>query len=493
MQQLDTEVLIIGGGILGTAVAREISKYTVEATLIEKEVDFGWGSTKANASVVCQGGDCLEFRKEYHNSKLVWESIPLMEPLCQELDVPFRRVGGLSVIRNNAELVKYEKMKSLEEKWLPDLEPHQWIDREQLRQMEPNVTKEVIGALYDPKLAITDPVRLAIALAENARENGVNTMLSTEVLAITPGVNEFEVQTSQGIIRSRFIVNAAGTFVDKIAAMVNADEFVVYPVKAWIGVLDKKVGGLVNHAILARPSRPGELVFVNPTVHGNLFFGIPLQLNKRGDYSTTSKMMQAGLRTAQELVPDISEKDIINSFVGFIMYRNFELGWHECVLAPSRKIPRFINLCIGFPGVSASPAAAKETVRILAQEGLKLIEKPTFNPYAKAISDFDEASDENKAKLIDEDIRYGHVVCRCETVTEAEIVEAIKRGATTIDGVKFRTRAGMGRCQGGFCGPRVAKILARELNVPEEQITKKGGESRLLHYKTKELFDGGNK
>jgi len=493
MQQLDTEVLIIGGGILGTAVAREISKYKIEATLVEKEADFGWGSTKANASVVCQGGDCLEFRKEYHNSKLVWDSISLMEPLCQDLDVPFKRIGGLSVIRNNAELVKYQKMKSLEEKWLPNLEPHQWIDQDTLRQMEPYLTKEVIGALYDPKLAITDPVRLAIGLAENAKENGTNMMLGTEVLAIDPGVDGFEVQTSQGIIRSRFIVNAAGTFIDKIAAMVNADEFVVYPVKAWIGVLDKKVGGLVKHAILARPSRPGELVFVNPTVHGNLFFGIPLQLNKRGDYSTTSKMMQAGLRTAQELVPDISEKDIINSFVGYIMYRNFELGWHECVLSPSRRIPRFINLCIGFPGVSAAPAAAKETVKLLAEEGLILTERPDFNPRVRAITNFSELSDEDKAKLIDEDPKYGHVVCRCETVTEGEIVEAIKSGATTMDGVKYRARAGMGRCQGGFCSPRVAKILSRELNIPEEQITKKGGQSRLLRYKSKELFDGGNK
>ncbi len=493
MKLSDTEVLIIGGGILGTAVARELSKYKVETTLVEKEVDFGWGSTKASATVVCQGGDCLEFRKEYHNSRFVWESIPLMEPLCKELAVPFRRIGSLSIIRNNAELVKYQKTKNLAEKWLPDLEPHQWIGRDTLRRMEPHLTKEVIGALYDPKPAVTDPVRLAIALAENAGENGANIMLGAEVLSITAGVDKFEVQTSQGIVRSAFIVNAAGVFVDKIAAMVNADDFVVYPVKAWIGVLDKKAGGLVNHVITARPSRPGQLIFVNPTVHDNIFFGIPLQLNKRGDYSSTRRMAQEGFRTLQELVPDVSEKDIINSFAGYIMYRNFELGWHECVVAPSRRIPRFINLCIGFPGVSAAPAAAKETVRILFQEGLKVVEKPNFNPRAKAITDFSEVSDEEKATLIKKDSRYGHVVCRCETVTEGEIVEAVKRGATAMDGVKYRTRAGMGRCQGGFCGPRVAKILARELNIPEEQITKKGEKSRLLLYKSKELLDGGSK
>ena len=493
MKVWDTEVLIIGGGILGTAVARELSRYNVETTLVEKEVDFGWGSTKASATVVCQGGDCLEFRKEYHNSRFVWESIPLMEPLCKELDVPFRRMGSLSIIRNNMELVKYQKMKSLAEKWLPDLEPHQWIDRDSLRRMEPHLTRDVIGALYDPKPAVTDPVRLSIALAENARENGTNIMLGTEVMSITAGVDKFEVQTTQGLVRSAFIVNAAGVYVDKVAAMVNADDFVIYPVKAWIGVLDKKAGGLINHVIAARPSRPGELIFVNPTVHDNIFFGIPLQLNKRGDYSSPRRMAQAGLRTLKELVPDASEKDIINSFTGYIMYRNYELGWHECVVAPSRRIPRLINLCIGFPGVSAAPAAAKEAVRLLSQEGLKIKEKKNFRPRARAIADFSEVSDEEKAKLIKKDSRYGHVVCRCETVTEGEIVEAIKRGATTVDGVKYRTRAGMGRCQGGFCGPRVAKILARELNIPEEQVTKKGGESRLLLYKSKELFEGGEK
>jgi glycerol-3-phosphate dehydrogenase len=492
MKVVDTEVLIIGGGILGTVVARELSRYKVETTLVEKEVDFGWGSTKASATVVCQGGDCLEFRKEYRNSKFVWESIPLMEPLCRELNVPFKRIGSLSIIRNNAELVKYQKMKSLAEKWLPDVEPQQWISRDALREMEPHLTKDVIGALYDPKPAVTDPVRLSIALAENARDNGTNIMLGAEVLSITAEVDQFEVQTTQGLVRARFIVNAAGVFADKIAAMVNADDFVLYPVKGWIGVLDKKAGGLVNHVITARPSRPGQLIFVNPTVHDNIFFGIPLQLNKRGDYSSTRRMAQEGFSTLQELAPDASEKDIINSFAGYIMYRNYELGWHECVVAPSRSVPRFINLCIGFPGVSASPAAAKETVRLLIHEGLKAVENPKFKPNVKALTDFSEASDADKAKLIAKDSRYGHVVCRCETVTEGEIVEAIKRGATTMDGVKYRTRAGMGRCQGGFCGPRVAKILARELNVPEEQITKKGEESRLLLYKSKELLAGGN-
>ena len=487
MSKLDTEVLIIGGGILGTAVARELSKYKVDATLVEKEVDFGWGITKASATLVCQGGDCLTFRKDYHNSKLVWESIPLMEPLCRELDVPFKRIGWLAIIFSNNELTKFQKLKKRQEEWIPNLTTQQLIDRDNLRRMEPNITKEAIGALYDPTVAITDPVRLSMALAENAKQNGVNIMTETEVLNISRGIDEFEVQTSQGLIKSRFIVNAAGVFIDKIAALVNADEFVLFPAKAYLAVLDKKVGGLINHAMWARPDTP-LLNVVTPTVHGNLFFGIPGQLSKRDDYATTQQIISAALRSVQKLVPDVSERDIINSFCSYIMYRNFELGWHECSVKASGKLPRFINISIGFPGISAAPAAAKEVLELLTQEGLKLEENPSFNPHRKAIIDFSELSDGEKRALVTKDARYAHVVCRCETVTEGEIVEAIKSGATTLDGVKFRTRAGMGRCQGGFCSPRVIKILARELGIPEEEVTKKGSESRHLLYKSKELL-----
>jgi len=488
VSKFETEVLIIGGGILGCAVARELSRYKTDVTLVEKEVDFGTGITKASFTLVCQGEDCLEFRKEYQRSKYVWESIPLMEPLCEELDVPFKRIGELGIIRNNAELVRFQKMKSRAEQWIPDLASHQWVDRDTLFQMEPNVTREAIGALYDPVVATTDPVRLTIALAENARQNGSNIMLGTQVLAITPGVDKFEVQTSEGVIKSKFIVNAAGVFMDKTAAMVNADDFILFPVKAYIGILDKKVGGLISHMVYAQPGAPGEMNLVLPSIHGNLFFGIQLQMSKRGDYATTREMARAALKNAQGLLPDISERDIINSFVGYLMLRNVEVGWHECVVRASDRVPRFINLSIGFPGVSAAPAAAKEVVELLAKEGLKLVENPGFNPHRQAIINFSELSDAEKENLIAENPQYGHVVCRCETVTEGEIVEAIRRGATTMDGVKFRTRPGMGRCQGGFCGPRVIELLARELNIPKKQVTKKGPVSRQLLFKSKELL-----
>lgn len=486
MSQMETEVLIIGGGVLGAAVARELSRYRVDVTLAEKEADFGWGSTKANMCIVCQGADALEFRPEYHRSRLVWGSMPLMEPLCRELDVPFKRVGELTLIRNNEELTKYRKLKARAEK--VGITTHEFVDQDTLRRMEPNVTKEAIGALYDPNIAIVDPVRLTIALVENAAQNGVKVSRETEILDIAKGPNQFEVQTNQGLIKCRFIVNAAGTSVDKIARLVNADDFVLYPIRGYVGILDKNLGGLVTHEVHTRPEAPGQMNIITPSVYGNLFFGTTMQPARRGDHSTTRRMTEIALQNARRIVPDISEKDIINSFAGFLMFRNWELGWHECVVQASRRVPRFINVCIGYPGVSAAPAAAQEVTELLRQEGLRLEEDPNFNPYRKAPPVFSELPEEQQKRLVTKDHRYGHVICRCEMVTEGEIVEAIHRGATTMDGIKFRTRAGMGRCQGGFCTSRVVKILARELGLTEQAVTKKGQGSQLLLYKAKELL-----
>jgi glycerol-3-phosphate dehydrogenase len=487
MAQMETEVLIIGGGVLGAAVARELARYKVDVTLVEKEADFGWGSTKTNMCIVCQGGDTLEFRPEYHRSKLVWDSIPLMEPLCQELDVPFKRVGELALIRNNEELAKFQKLKSRADKL--GLTGHQFIDQDSLREMEPHITRKAIGALYDRHIAIVDPVRLTIGLIENASQNGVKVMRETEVVAISQDTNQFKVETDRGGINCRFIVNAAGTSVDKVARLVNSDDFVLYPIRGYVGILDKNLGDLIKHEIHMRPDAPGQMNILTPSVHGNLFFGTTMQPALRGDCSTTAKIAEIAFQNARKIVPDLSEKEIIHSFAGFLMFRNWEVGWHECVAQASQRVPRFISICMGYPGVSAAPASARKVVELLRQEGLKLEPDGSFNPVRKAAPVFNELPEEEQKEWIAKDRRYGHVVCRCETVSEGEIVEAIRRGASTLDGVKFRTRAGMGRCQGGFCTPRVVKILAKELGLSEEKITKKGPESRLLLYKSKELFE----
>jgi glycerol-3-phosphate dehydrogenase len=491
MADYETEVLIIGGGIGGTAIARELSKYKVDAILVEKEVSFGQGITKSSSTIMCQGANVLEFRQEYHNSRLVWAGMPLMEPLCEELDVPFKRIGALQLIKNRAGMRHPLKMLRRFDEWkdqyFPGAEPLQLIDQETLRRWEPNVSKEYIGAVYDPNIAINDPVRLTIALAENAEENGMKMMLETAVLDINWETDYFTVETNKGIIKCRYIINAAGEYVVKIARMVGADDFALYPVKAYKAVLDKKLGGLINHMVFTN-----EYGVVNPTVYGNLFFGVSpgtQRLGKLHDHATDRRMADSALKNARQMVPDITEKDIINSWVGFIMFRNYEVGWHECTVGVSRWVPRFINASIGFPGICAAPAVAREMIDLLAQEGLALDKNPDFKPYRKAPPIFNELSDAEKKRLIDKDPRYGHVICRCETVTEGEIVEAIRRGARTLDDIKYRCRPGMGRCQGGFCGPRIVKILARELGISEKEVTKKGGRSRQLLYHSKELLE----
>jgi len=487
----ETEVLIIGAGVLGAAIARELSKYTVDVTVAEKNTDFGWGITKANAGIVCQGKDTLEFRPEYLRSKLLWKSMSMMEPLCTELAVPFRKIGGFELCRHMRQKEKLDKL--VKRTASLGLGEDEFLWRDELIQHEPHISDDILGGVYDPDIAITNPVQLTIALAENARNNGVHILLETEVVDICASQYEFIIKTSNGAIRARYIVNAAGEQVDRIAALVNADDFVLFPVKGYVGVLDRKLEGLVTHLVAALPENPGELNIVAPTIEGNLLFGIQLQINRRGDYSTTAHMQYRALANARKLVNGIDEKDIITSFCGFLMMRNFELGWHECVVGASKLVPRFINMTIGYPGISAAPGAALEAVEALKQQGLKLEPNTHFNPHRRGIPDFSRLSEDGKDALVREDARFGHVICRCETVTEGEIVEAVRQGATTLDGVKYRTRAGMGRCQGGFCGPRVTQILARELGIPETEVTKKGAESVQLLFTTKELLERGKK
>ncbi len=355
--------------------------------------------------------------------------------------------------------------------------------------MEPNVTPKAIGALFDPNIAIVDPVRLTLGLIENSAQNGVKVQRETEVLNILQKTDSFEAVTNQERIQCRFIVNVSGTSSVRIARLLKADDFVLYPIRGFVSILDKNLRGLVKHEIHTRPEAPGQLNIITPSVHGNIFFGTTMQLAHQGDYSTTKRVMETALKNVRQIIPEISEKDIIHSFSGFLMFRNWELGWHECVVQASRKVPGLINVCIGYPGVSAAPSTAKKVVELLQQEGLRLEANPKFNPIRKAPPVFSKLSEAQQREWINGDSRYSHVVCRCETVTEGEIVEAIRRGATTLDGVKFRTRAGMGTCQGGFFSPRVMKILARELCLPEEEITKKGRGSRLLLYKSKELLE----
>ncbi len=482
------DVLIIGGGVIGAAIAREISRYSLDVLLLEKEEDFGWGNTKSNYGLVCQGGDVLEFRRGYKRTALVRESIGLMENLCKDLNVPFKRIGKLSLIRNTVELERFTKLKNRAEKEGPPIEPPQLLSSEELYKLEPNIAPGMIGALYDPMMSIVDPVRLTIALIENAQDNGVHVKKGVKVERLLLRESYIEVITSSGKFKARFVVNAAGKDADSVSRSINADDFVLYPVKGVIGVLDKSLGNIINHEIHAIPTAPGEGNIIAPTVHGNILFGLPMKLDRKHDTSVPEDLAEKAFNIAKKLLPDITKNDVINMFAGFLLFRNYEIGWHECVVRPSRKVPNFIHAFIGFPGVSAAPGTAKEVIRILKSLGLEMKEKENFNPKRKDIPHIQNMNDEERSEIMKENPDFAHIVCRCEHVSEGEIREAIRRGATTLDGIKYRTRAGMGRCQGGFCTPRIVKILSEELNVDPRKITKKGKGSEILLFRVKELL-----
>jgi glycerol-3-phosphate dehydrogenase len=328
-----------------------------------------------------------------------------------------------------------------------------------------------------------------MALAENAVQNGAKIMLEAEVTGISRNGGYHVVQTRKGSIKTNLIVNAAGGWADKIADMGGSRDWGLQFRKTQMMILDKHVNKLVK-GMVRWPNKPGLIQVVQRREDNILIECGPYELTDRPDNTATVRQdVINGMAMAKALVPILSEKDIINSFTGVRVFNTRDLEEHIVEFASNN--PRFLNVIIRLPGIIGALPMSRHVVRMLADAGLKLSNQPDFNPYRKAIPRFSELSDTERNRLIAKDKRYGHVVCRCETVTEGEVVEAIRRGARTEEGVRMRTRAGMGRCKEGFCGPRVLSILARELEIPVTEVTKRGDGSRFLSYKSKELLRAG--
>ena len=510
------DLAIVGAGITGTAIARELSQYNLRVVLIEKEADVSFGTTKGNSAIVHAGFDDQPGTLK---GKLCREGNALYERLCQEIEVPFKRIGSLVVATRKSD---YPILKELLARGRANNVPGLEIwDKETLRKEEPNLTSSAFAALFAPTAGIVSPHELTIALMENARDNGVEVRLETEVVEIRihgprPTVHspwsivhspqstvhspqstvhspqskfkiqnsKFKIQTSRGMIESKFVVNAAGLYADKISRMVGIGGFKITPAKGEYLLGDKEVGNLVNHVVFPTPTPTSKGIVVVPTVDGNLILGPNEKgLKDKSNLSTTKEGQEEVFRGAQKLVPRVSLRDVITSFAGL----RARAG-DDFIISAYPEVKGFINVAgIKSPGLSAAPAIAKYVVRILQEEGLSLKKKKEFNPLRKKIIKFSEVSFEERVKLIKRDSDYGLIVCRCEKVSLAEVKEAIRRGARTLDGIKYRVRCGMGRCQGGFCGPRIIMILAKELGISPKEITKKGKDSKVLLSKTKEL------
>jgi glycerol-3-phosphate dehydrogenase len=466
-----TDALIIGAGIAGCSIARELSKYELDVTLVEKEVDVGWGQTKASYAI-CHPG--ARWAPGTLAQEMIAESNSIIDQLIDDLDVDFRRLGELILAFNDEELECLRAIKKQGEHI--HIEGLEIIDKNKLQRLEPNINPAAMAALYMPTAGIFDPFELVHAFYENARENGVSMLMGTEVTAVVQEKGQFKVETDQNEIQANYVVNAAGLHAGEVAGMVGAEDFKIsYATKGTCFILDNCMGNMMNHIVTGLHGLQSFTRFrlVMPTYAGNLLIYTPISEPARGvdDRAVEKRTFDLTFESARSLVPDVDfERHIIASFSG-LTARN-DRG--DFIIEASEKCKGFINVALPPPGITCSPVLGKRVAQILKNNGLAQTEKPHFKPYRKGINSIRDLSAPRVRERIQQDPRYGKVVCRCEMVSEAEIVDAIQRGASTLDGVKFRTRAGMGRCQGNFCGPNSAGILARELDQPLEKITKKG-------------------
>ena len=472
------DVIIIGAGVTGCAIARELSRYQLDICVVEKESDICEGTSKANSGIVHGGFDA---KPGTLNARLNVQGNAMMEELSKKLDFPFQRNGSMVVCQSAEEMRVLEEL--LQRGLANGVKDMRILSRTEALEMEPNLADSVYAALLVPSGGIVCPFGLNIALAENAAANGVAFRLETEVLSIEKlpetdaaacGMcNGYLVHTDKGDLQTRFLINAAGVYADTFHNMVSEKKLHITPRRGDYLLLDRTAGGHVHHTIFQLPSEYGKGVLVTPTVHGNLMVGpTAIDIEDREATATTAEGLAQVMEKCGKSVKDVPLKQVITSFAGL---RAHEDGG-EFIIGEAGDAKGFIDAAgIESPGLSSAPAIGQYVREIM--EGLtELKEKSRFIETRKGIVRFAECSREVQQELIRQNPAYGKIICRCETITEGEILDAIHRllGATTLDGIKRRTRAGMGRCQAGFCMPKVMDILARELGLELKDIRKNG-------------------
>ncbi|WP_113671042.1 NAD(P)/FAD-dependent oxidoreductase [Vallitalea guaymasensis] len=474
------DISIIGAGVTGSLIARQLSKYNLKVCLLEKESDVAMGTSKANSAIVHAGYDA---KPGSLKAKLNVRGNEMMGDIAKELYVPFKRIGSFVIAFDENDM---EQIKTLYDYGIKNNVPDMKIlTKEEVREMEPNMSDEVIGALHAPTAGIVCPYELTLAAAENAVDNGVELILDCAIKDINKVDDKFELDTTRGKIVSKYVINAAGLFSDDISAMAGDDSFKINPRKGEYLLLDKRQGNVVNKVIFQPPTVMGKGILVTPTVDGNLLLGPTAEnILDKDDISTTSIGLDTVIKGAVKSIPSVNTRDVITSFAG--LRASSSIG--DFVIEKSQKVVGLINVAgIESPGLSAAPAISEYVMEILKSMDIELKEKDDYISTRKPVYRFREMDESERDELIKKNPLYGNIICRCETITEGEIVDCIHRsiGASNLDAVKRRTRAGMGRCQGGFCTPRVVDIIARELNIPKEQVTKMGGKSKVLVGKTK--------
>lgn len=473
------DVVVIGGGVVGALITRELSRYQLRVAMLEKCNDVAMGTTKANSAIVHGGFDAEPGTLK---AKLNVRGTALMSALCKQLNVPYRNNGSLVVAFSDKEM---EHIKMLYDRGLQNGVPGlEIVDAKKLRTLEPNISDEAVGALHCSSSGIVCPYELTIAAAENAVENGAEFVRNCEVKAIRFESDTFCLDTTAGDISASYVINAAGIHSDDVARMIGDESIQLIARRGEYYLMDKSYGYIASHTVFQCPNKMGKGVLVTPTVDGNLLIGPSAtdEMDKDGT-DTTPEGLDFVISKALKSIPALNVRGAITSFAGVRSHPITD----DFIIGVSSKNDRFLNVAgIESPGLSAAPAIAEYVAELFCEKA-RPEKKSDFDGTRPEPVRFRNMSKSEREALIKKDKRYGRVVCRCETITEGEILDAIHApaGARDVDGVKRRTRAGMGRCQGGFCGSKVVEILAREMNVPVNEITKFGVGSRIIFDKTK--------
>ncbi len=474
------DVIVIGAGVSGCAVARELSRYKASVCVLEKCEDVCEGTSKANSGIVHAGFDA---EPGSVMARLNVRGNEMMDDLARDLDIPFKRIGSMVVCTDESQRDGLDLL--LARGKANGVKGLRILERAEALEMEPNLSGDTVAVLYAPTGGIVCPFELNIAMAENAFVNGVEFRFNTRVEDITRNEEGLWVlRTNNGQYMARCVVNAAGVYADRIHNMVSQETMHIIERRGEYILMDKEAGDHVSHTIFALPTKYGKGVLVTPTVHGNLLAGpTAIDMENKEGTATTAEGLAQVTGKAGRTVRNVPLRKVITSFAGLRAH----LEQHDFVIGPVSGAPGFFDVAgIESPGLTASPAIG-EMAAGLVRELLGLEEKSEWIGTRKGIRRTAGLSPDEMNALIREEPAYGTIVCRCESVTEGEILDAIRRplGARSLDGIKRRTRAGMGRCQSGFCSPRTMEIISRELGLSYEEITKCGGRSVIAPERTK--------
>ena len=457
------DIAVIGCGVIGAAIARQLSQYRLSVCVLEKENDVAVGTTKANSAIIHAGYDP---KPGSMMAKLNVRGVELVKELAPKLHFPYQPIGSLLLAFTEENLKTVEVLYQRgRQNGVPDL---QILSAEEVREMEPNINPEIKGALYAPSAGIVSPWRMALAFAESAVRNGVELRRNCPVTGISKTADGYELDTPSGKISAQYVVNATGVDAFAVASLLKQPSYEMKPNRGEYYLMDKCAGNTVRHVIFQCPTEVGKGILVSPTVDGNLIVGPNAEpVEGAKETGTTADGLAFVRKMALLSVPGLNWRDSIRNFAGVRANTNiddFQIRWLE---------PGFLDVAgIKSPGLSSAPAIGEYVAELLMEQGVQLLRKEQFQEELPETVRFKELSPEEKKQAVQKNPLYGRIICRCETVTEGEMVDALHSPIppVSIDGIKRRCGAGMGRCQGGFCGPRVHEIIARETGMPMEAV-----------------------